>query len=170
MCGTVGQLLERDSTDLKSVLRVEQQGWCVLWTRSNCEARVHDQLLQKGYDVFLPQIQQWTLRKGGLQPSRVPMFKGYLFLHDAVDKHAYLDICKADGLVAILGARWDHLARVPNGEIAAIRRAVDSQLPTLPYPYLAEGARVRITHGTLANAEGILVKTEGLATSSGSLR
>jgi transcription termination/antitermination protein NusG len=139
----------------------QHPGWHVLWTRSNYERLVHDQLARKGYDVFLPQIQQWTLRKhGGLQSSRVPMFKGYLFLNHAIDKAAYLDICKVDGLVAILGARWDRLARVPDGEIDAIRLAVDSQLPTTPYPYLEAGTKVRITHGSLANAEGILVKTE----------
>ena len=133
----------------------------MLWTRSNCERLVHDQLVQKDYEVFLPQVQQWTLRKhGGLQASRVPMFKSYLFLNHAVDKAAYLDICKADGLVAILGSRWDRLARVPNNEIDAIRLAVDSQLPTMPYPYLEAGDKVRITHGSLTNAEGILVKTE----------
>jgi transcription antitermination factor NusG len=138
-----------------------QLGWHVLWTRSNCERVVHDQLAQKGYDVFLPQIQQWNLRKhGGLQATRVPMFKGYLFLRHAIDKTAYLDICKADGLVAILGSRWDRLARVPNNEIDAIRFAVDSELPTTPYPYLEAGDKVRITHGSLASAEGILIKTE----------
>ncbi len=138
----------------------EQQGWHVLWTRSNHERIVHDHLVQKGYEVFLPQIQQWTLRKHGLQATRVPMFKGYLFLNHAVDKHAYIDICKSEGLVAILGARWDRLARVPNNEIDAIKCALESQLPTMPYPYLEEGTKVRITHGTLAKAEGILVKTE----------
>ena len=138
----------------------EQQGWHVLWTRSNYERIVHDHLAQKGYEVFLPQVQQWALRKSGLQATRVPMFKSYLFLNHSVDKNAYLDICKSEGLVAILGARWDRLARVPVSEIDAIKRAVESQLPTMPYPYLSKGDRVRITHGTLANAEGILVKTE----------
>jgi transcriptional antiterminator NusG len=138
----------------------DQQGWHVLWTRSNYERLVYDQLLQKGYEVFLPQIQQWSLRKGGLQATRVPMFRSYLFLNHAVDKNAYIDICKVEGLVAILGSRWDRLARVPAGEIGAIKLAVDSQLPTMPYPYLEEGDKVRITQGSLANAEGILVKTE----------
>jgi transcription antitermination factor NusG len=134
--------------------------WHVLWTRSNCERLVHDQLARKGYEVFLPQVQQWTPRKHGPQACRAPMFKSYLFLRHAVDKDAYIDICKSDGLVAILGARWDRLARVPDREIDAIKLAVSSELPTMPYPYLEEGARVRITQGTLANAEGILVKTE----------
>jgi transcription antitermination factor NusG len=137
-----------------------EPGWYVLWTRSNYERIVHDHLAQKGYEVFLPQIQQWTPRKHGPQACRAPLFKSYLFLRHAVDKDAYLDICKSDGLVAILGARWDRLARVPDNEIDAIKLAVSSDLPTMPYPYLEEGTKVRITQGTLANAEGILIRTE----------
>ena len=30
----------------------------------------------------------------------------------------------------------------------------------MAYPYLTEGTRVRITQGSLANAEGILVRTD----------
>jgi transcription antitermination factor NusG len=30
----------------------------------------------------------------------------------------------------------------------------------LPYPYLKVGSRVRITRGTLTNAQGILVRTD----------
>jgi transcription antitermination factor NusG len=137
------------------------RGWHVLWTRSNCEQVVQEQLLNKGYEVFLPLIHQWSpRRKNGPHVCRAPMFKSYLFLRHDIDKHAYIDICKTDGLVAILGSRWDHLASVPEHEIDAIRQASSSQLPTMPYPFLTEGDRVRITEGSLANTEGILIRTE----------
>lgn len=157
---------QRPHLCISSELYREQvpRGWHVLWTRSNCERLVHDQLARKGYDVFLPQMRQWTLRKhGDLQAASVPMFRGYLFLRHDVDKHAYIDICKCDGLVAILGARWDRLARVPHGEVDAIKRAIDGQLPTQPWPWMDTGDKVRITHGALADAEGILIKTEPAA-------
>jgi len=75
-----------------------------------------------------------------------------------VDKASYLEVCKARGLVRLLGERWDQLEVVPDGEIHAIQRLVRSELPILPYPYLREGQRVRITEGPLANVEGILVR------------
>ena len=135
-------------------------GWHVLWTRSNFERIVYEQLLARGYTLFLPMMDQWSRTGKGRQTCRVPMFKGYLFLRHAVDKADYIDICKTKGLVGILGSRWDRLAHIPDKEIETIKLAAQSQLPTLPYPYLQEGDRVRITKGTLANAEGIFVKSD----------
>jgi len=75
-----------------------------------------------------------------------------------MDKTSYLEVCKARGLVRVLGERWDQLAMVPDSEIEAIQRLVGSRLPMLPHPYLREGQRVRITRGPLADIEGILVR------------
>ena len=35
------------------------------------------------------------------------MFPGYLFLHHAMDKAAYVEVSKVRGLVQVLGERWD---------------------------------------------------------------
>ena len=132
--------------------------WRVLWTRSNCEQLVYDQLAVKGFDLFLPTVEAWARRGGVRRRERAPLFRGYLFLRHAVDKASYLEVCKARGLVRLLGERWDQLEVVPDGEIHAIQRLVRSELPILPYPYLREGQRERITEGPLANVEGILVR------------
>ena len=139
--------------------------WHVLWTRSNFEQLVHDQLVPKGFDVFLPTIDEWSRRGGDRLIRRVPMFRGYLFVRHAMDKTSYLEVCKARGLVRILGERWDRLDVVPDGEIEAIQRVLQARLPILPYPYLREGQRVRITSGPMVDVEGILVRsnpTKGL--------
>jgi transcription antitermination factor NusG len=138
-------------------------GWHVLWTRSNSEQLVKEQLVAKDYDVFLPMHDQWSMggsraRKDPIR--RVPMFRGYLFLRHRIDRRAFLDISNTKGLVHILGPRWDRLAQVPDEELASIKRAEESQEPLLPYPYLKVGSRVRITRGMLINTQGILVRTE----------
>jgi transcription antitermination factor NusG len=138
-------------------------GWHVLWTRSNSERLVREQLVAKGYEIFLPMIHQLALGsvRGRREPiRRVPMFKGYLFLRHRIDRTAFLDVSNTKGLVHILGARWDRLAQVPDEELASIKRAEESHEPLLPYPYLKVGSRVRITRGMLTNAEGILVRTD----------
>src|SRR2546425_4881660 len=136
------------------------RAWHALWTRSHCEELVHDQLAAKRFDLYLPKIDQWS-RRGGLRHRiRVPMFPGYVFLHAAMDRASYVEVLKARGLVQVLGERWDRLATVPDAEIDAIRRIVDAGAPTLPYAYLREGQRVRITRGPLADVEGILVRTK----------
>jgi len=134
--------------------------WHALWTRSHCEQRVHDQLAAMGFDLFLPKIDQWS-RRGGLRHLiRIPMFPGYVFLRGALDKAGYVQVLKARGLVQVLGERWDRLSTIPDAEIEAVRRIFDAGVPALPYTYLREGQRVRITRGPLADLEGILVRTK----------
>jgi transcriptional antiterminator NusG len=134
--------------------------WNSLWTRSHCERLVHDQLAARGFRLFFPTIEAWSRRGGVRHLISVPMFTGYLFLHHAVDKVSYVEVLRARGLVAILGERWDRLAVVPDAEIEAIRRVLEVRLPILPYPYLRDGQRVRMTDGPLRDVEGILVRSK----------
>jgi transcription antitermination factor NusG len=134
--------------------------WHVLWTRSHYEQLVYDQLTAKALHPFLPTIEVWSRRRGLRHRIRIPMFSGYLFLHDALDKHSDVEVRKARGLVSILGERWDQRAMVPKEEIEAIRQVVSARLPALPHPYLKEGQRVRILRGPMADVEGILVRTK----------
>ena len=146
-----------DSTDSTDSTAAK---WHVLWTRSNSEQMVYDQLVSKGLELFLPMTDVWTRRKGLRQHVRVPMFRGYLFLHHAVDMQSYIAVAEARGLVRLLGEGWDRLAVVPDREMEAIQRVEASRLPALPHPYLREGQRVRITDGLLANVEGIFVRSK----------
>jgi transcription antitermination factor NusG len=77
-----------------------------------------------------------------------------------MDKTSYLTVCKARGLVKLLGESWDHLAVIPDREIEAIQKVHRAQVPVLPHSYLKEGQRVRITGGLLVGAEGILLRTK----------
>ena len=134
--------------------------WYVLWTRSNYEQVVHDQLCTKGFDVFLPKIDRWSKHGNLRRLSRIPVFPGYLFLHHAMDKAGYIEVCKARGLVRILGERWNRLADVPESEVESIRRVTQAGLPTLFHSYLQEGQRVRVIRGPLVGVEGILVESK----------
>ncbi len=132
--------------------------WYVLWTRSNCEQLVSDQLLAKGLDVFLPKVGAWSRRGARQQLGHVPMFRGYVFVNLVMDKGRYLEIMKSNGLVSILGERWDRLEAVPDLEIETIQRALQARHPVFPHPYLREGQRVRIARGPLMDLEGIFVR------------
>jgi len=134
------------------------QAWHVLWTHSHFEQLVYDQLASKGFELFLPTIETWSRRGSVQRRSRVPMFRGYLFLHHAMDKVSYLEVRKTRGLVRVLGERWDRLDVVPDRNIEGIQKLIEAHQPILPHPYLWEGQRVRITRGPLADVEGVLVR------------
>ena len=69
--------------------------WYAIWTRSNCEQLVHDELRAKGFDVFLPKVGVWSRRAGRRQLAPAPMFRGYLFLRRAMDKESYIAVSRA---------------------------------------------------------------------------
>jgi transcription antitermination factor NusG len=131
--------------------------WLALWTHSHTEQLVHDQLIAKRFESFLPMIPVWSRRGGAQHLIRKPMFPGYLFLRHAIDKASYVEVMKTNGLARILGERWDRPAVVADEEIESVRQVLDAGLPVLPHPYLREGHRVRITAGPLAGVEGVLV-------------
>jgi transcription termination/antitermination protein NusG len=134
--------------------------WYALYTRSHCEQLVYDQLAAKGRSLFLPKMEVWSRRGGFQHRVAMPMFPSYLFLHHSMDKVSFIEICKARGLVRILGERWDRLSVVPEAEIKAIQRVLSAELPVIPHPYLREGQRVRIIQGPLMGVEGILVQSK----------
>ena len=147
-----------DSWDLD--VQAAAPSWHVLWTKSNCEQLVYEQLTTKGFEMFLPMVDKWSRRRHTRCLCRAPMFPGYLFVRQAMDKSSYLEIAKARGMVRILGERWDKLAAVPDQEIESIRRVYGSDMPRMPHPYLRVGQTVRIISGPLVNIEGIFLRSE----------
>jgi transcription antitermination factor NusG len=134
--------------------------WFVLWTHSNSERLVHEQLKGLGFEAFLPLMKAWSRRRGVQSTIALPMFPGYVFVRHALDKRSYVEILKTRGVARVLGERWDRPAFVPDDEIDTIRRVASSDVPVLPHPFLTEGERVRIADGPLTGLEGILISTK----------
>ena len=133
--------------------------WNVLWTRSNCEQLVHDQLAGKGFESFLPMTSKWSTRAGVRRRIRVPMFPTYLFIRGIVDKTSHVEVRKARGLVQVLGERWDRPQLVPEQQVGAIKMLSESEEDTVAVPYLQVGQRVRVVFGPLTGIEGMLVRS-----------
>jgi len=121
---------------------------------------VHDQLKGKGFSVFLPKLEVWARRAGKRSLTAMPMFPSYLFLHHAMEKMSYIEVCKARGLVRILGERWDRLGTIPEVEIEAIQHVLQVHVSVVPHPFLQKGQRVRIMQGPLIGTEGIFVQSK----------
>lgn len=136
-----------------------EKDWHVLWTRSNCEQLVRDQLSGKGFESFLPMTGVWSTRAGVRHRINVPMFPGYMFVRGLADKSAHVEVRKARGLVQVLGHRWDRPAVVPECELDAIQKLVQSDQETFGTPFLQKGQRVRVVFGPLTGLEGTLLRS-----------
>jgi len=129
--------------------------WYVVHTCCHHEARVEERLQRQGLEVFLPrltEVRRWRDRKKVL---RLPLFPGYLFVHDVLDTPTYYDIIKLPGVVRLIGNKGT-LATVPPETMESIKLAVASDRPYYPYRYLLKGKWVRVVEGPLAGVVGII--------------
>lgn len=132
--------------------------WYAVWTRSHCERLVLDQLSAKGFAAFLPEIGVWSKRQGQMHVVSSPMFPGYLFVRQQMDKHAYIEMLKVRGLVRILEDGWNRLTPVPDHEVAAVERVLQANVPVFRHGALNEGDHVQVTDGPLTGLEGVFVQ------------
>jgi len=135
--------------------------WYALYTRPRHEKQVLQELASKSIEAFLPTYKvrrRWSDRYKIVEE---PLFKSYLFVKVDFDRryHETLRPYGAVGFITFAGRP----AQIPESEIDAIRRLVDSELAYDPHPYLKVGRRVRVCSGPLEGCEGILVRKKGLA-------
>jgi transcriptional antiterminator NusG len=129
--------------------------WYALRTRSRHEKRVREQLEARGIEPFLPltdRLRQWKDRR---KRVAFPLFPGYCFARFALSLR--VAVLTTQGVVQILG-NPDGPIPVPDAEIEAIRRLVESTLPYDPHPYLTEGMQVEVIRGPLAGLRGLLLR------------
>lgn len=134
------------------------QAWYAVWTHSHCERLVAQQLAGKGFSPFLPEVNVWSSRNGQPKLARQPMFPGYLFIRQAMEKQSYIEMLKVRGIVRILEDGWTRLTPVPDDQINAIQTIAQADVPIFPHSHLREGSRVRIVDGPLEGLEGIFVQ------------
>jgi transcription antitermination factor NusG len=134
--------------------------WHAVFTRHQHEKIVASSLSKKSYEVYLPlyhSLRQWQDRAKFLW---LPLFPCYVFVRGGMDRP--LQILTTHGVVQIV--RWGgHPAIVPETQIDAVRRVLDSGLTVECHPYLQVGDRVRVKAGPLTGLEGILARRKGAA-------
>jgi transcription antitermination factor NusG len=129
-----------------------------VWTQSHFEQSVSQQLSAKGFTAFLPEMNVWSKRGGEQRLIRVPMFPGYLFVRDGMDKRSYVEILKARGVVRILEDGWTRLTPVPDEVIDSLQQVVAADVPVFAAEQFTQGDRVEVTEGPLLGLEGLFVQ------------
>ena len=131
------------------------EAWFAVWTRNQHEPRVTEQLRRKRFEVFLPTVRIPSRRRDRRIMLDQPLFPGYLFLRFAPSREAYVRVAGTDGVVRVLGERWDALHPVPDEQVDAVRRIVGTD-GARALPWIRVGDRVRIVGGVLAGVEGLV--------------
>ena len=131
----------------------QQPHWYALYTCSNREKRVADQLQGREVEHFLPQyesVRRWKDRRVTL---KLPLFPGYVFVRLALRDR--LRVVQIPGVVHLVG--FNGLpAALPDEDMEILRSGLSQRLHAEPHPFLTIGRRVRINRGPLAGLQGIL--------------
>ncbi len=129
--------------------------WYAVYTRSRHEKLVHETLVEKGLESFLPLRQvlsQWKDRRKWVDK---PLFPGYVFVRTE-QTHLY-EVAMVRGVAYVLSNGGKPVA-VPDDQVQAVRQIVEAPYPTVPWPWLKKGKRVRVTVGPLAGLETQIVE------------
>ncbi len=134
--------------------------WFAIHTRAKHEKKVAFELERKGVSAFVPstpQLRQWSDRKKILES---PLFSCYAFVQTDCTSRIHQSVLQTPGVL-----RWVAFAGspvpIPNVQIEALRRIVDTHVSCTVYPFLKPGQRVRIHGGCLEGLECTLVSEQG---------
>jgi|SRR5271167_2372180 len=137
-----------------ATVRVTDLDWYALQTTSRAEKRVHERLLERSIECYVPlyeSLSQWKDRKVRVQ---LPLFPGYVFVRfDLSQKLAIMQIAGAVRFVGFGGT----LAALPAQEIEILRAGL-GDVRARPHPYLRVGRRARVKSGPLRGMIGIVLK------------
>lgn len=136
--------------------------WYAVHTKSRQENKVFTGLCQRSVDVFLPKMEVWSKRKDRKKRINVPMFPGYLFIElSDMTSERKLDVLTTPGVVRILGKPdGSKPVPVPDDQIEAIRRLMNSKIDIQTCVYPKAGERARITDGPFKDIEGVVLDTD----------
>ncbi len=134
--------------------------WYALYTRHQHEKVISQSLDSKGFSTFLPLYGATHHWKDRTKQISLPLFPCYVFVccGDGADWTKILTTPGIHSVVSFAGRP----AEIPEGELASIRRATESDLQIEPYPFLKCGDWVRVKTGALAGVEGFLVRKKNI--------
>jgi transcription antitermination factor NusG len=134
--------------------------WYAIYTRHQHEKMVAQILTSKGFEAFLPLYATTHNWKDRTKALSLPLFPCYVFLKGGIERR--LQIVTTPGIYGLVSSGGQPAA-IPDFEIEAIRRAVESGARIEAHPFLKCGNWVRVKCGSLAGIEGILVRKKNIS-------
>ncbi len=132
--------------------------WVALQVKPRSEKLVSNSLVAKGIDSFLPLYNSRRRWSDRVKEIQLPLFDGYVFCKMSLQHR--MPALTIPNVIQFVG-----IGRTPEpiaeGEILALQSLVKAGLPTMPWPFLEVGQRVRVERGALRDVEGILLQAKG---------
>lgn len=137
------------------------RAWYLVLTKPRAEEQARAQLLNQGYEVWLPLLTSWRKVTGGAWTQKTsPFFPRYLFVRPSHEGQSIAPIRSTLGVSALVRFGIEP-ARLDESLFADLQRLVDAhaQRPDLRTSPFSAGENVSVTAGPLAGLEGIVTRS-----------
>jgi|SRR5690242_13337809 len=127
--------------------------WYAAYTHARHEKKVAQQLHDRGIENFLTlyhSVRRWKDRRKELD---LVLFPGYVFVRLPLGET--LRVLQLPGVASLVSFNGQPAA-LPNDDVEALRNALTQGVHAEHHPYLTAGRRVKVVHGPLAGAKGVL--------------
>jgi len=132
--------------------------WYAIYTRPRHEKKVHDQLIEKNIEVFLPMIRQVRLWKDRKKKVDMPLFSSYVFVH--FDYKYRYDILPTHGIVKIVNFKGVP-AVIPDWQIEGLKRMLEHPETLKLETYIRPGEYVEVNEGPFKGMRGMVKTIKG---------
>ena len=139
---------------------IEPRNWYALLTQARHEKMVAHRLRERGISAFLPLVTEVRHCRNRKRTVELPLFSCYVFAKLLSTNEDRLRALRIDGVFSLVGPKGIGTP-IPDEQIEAVKRLVESDLPWGCHSFLKIGQRVRIRSGALDGLEGILVSRSG---------
>ncbi len=131
---------------------VEIVRWYVFYTKPRFEKKIHEKLIAKGIESYLPLIKVWRQWSDRKKLIEEPLFKSYIFAH--VNEAGRLSVLQTEGIVRCVSFNG-RIAVVPDEQIEYVKKIVEHKQDSLSISnQMSRGTKVRVINGPLAGMEG----------------
>jgi len=133
--------------------------WYAIATRSRHEKVVHQQLVGKNIEAFLPTVHRVSRWKDRFKTIEWPLFAGYCFARFPMTD--ILPILRCTGVLRIVSFDGKP-APIDDCEVNNLRLLVANAIQGDPCPFIREGAMVEVIHGPLCGVVGRLIRKDAI--------
>jgi len=131
--------------------------WIAIYTKSRHEKKVANNLIEKGFEVYLPLIrkrQKWSDRKKWIS---YPLFKSYVFVRNQRSRN--LLVLKTPGIVKIVKFR-NEVATIDQDSINAIKLMIEGGYSPESTDYFIRGDLAEVVDGPLKGVVGEVARID----------
>lgn len=145
---------------MSDIIRELPDLWYVLHTKSRAEKVVHDILVKKSIESFLPTATVRSKRRDRKVMLDLPLFPGYVFVKTDLYAERYLSILKTPGAVKLIGNKS---GPVPVGDsiVESLQIMVQTGESILTGLQFQHGDPIRVIRGPFSGVTGVFSTHKG---------